>query len=215
VGGDIYFIDVSKDSVIIAVIDCTGHGVPGAFMTMIACSSLRRIVIDEQCDDPAKILQRLNFAVKSTLQQNTDKANSDDGMDACICAINQSKTQLTFAGAILPLIYIHDNEIHIIKGDQQSIGYKESKRSRMEYTFTNHTISIKSRMSFYLATDGYKDQLGGEDCTCLSNKRFKNLLKGIYHLPYEQQKEKLIHEFHLYRGENEIQDDLTIVGFGF
>ena len=214
VGGDIYFTDISKDYFIIAVIDFTGHGVPGAFMTMIAISALRRIVTDEKCYDPGLILKRLNFAVKSTLQQITDKANSDDGMDVCICAINQSKTELTYSGAMIPLIYINNNKVYFIKGDRQSIGYKESKRSRMNYDFTNHTISMKEGMSFYLASDGYKDQLGGESISCFGNKRFKHLLKEITCLPFDQQKEKLLKIFHDYREENDIQDDLTVVGFG-
>jgi len=215
VGGDIYFSDVSKDYFIIAVIDCTGHGVPGAFMTMIASSSLRRIVTDENCYDPAQILQRLNFAVKSTLQQNTNKANSDDGMDACICAVNKIRNELTFSGAILPLFYTFDNEVFMIKGNRQSLGYKESKRSQLEYKFTNHIVQMKTGMAFYMATDGYKDQLGGRNLTCFGNRRFKELLKNSCHLPFDQQKEKLIDKFNEYRGDNEVQDDITVFGFGF
>jgi len=213
VGGDIYFIDEINQGFILAVIDCTGHGVPGAFMTMIACSALKRIVKDEKIHDPAQILKKLNFAVKTTLHQDTDHAMSDDGMDAGICVVNKKNNQLIFAGAKLPLLYYYENEIHFIKGDKQSIGYKKSKRSNIDFSFKNHNLEIKKEMSFYLATDGYQDQMGGEKNKRFGKNRLTKLLLEIKKLPFESQKQKLIDVFNNFKGNNEVQDDHTIVGF--
>ncbi|QTA90361.1 SpoIIE family protein phosphatase [Desulfonema magnum] len=223
-GGDILFFDSFEDGIVGAVIDCTGHGVPGAFMTMIASSGLRRIIRDEGCRDPSEILRRLNFIVKTSLQQDTGYALSDDGMDAGIFsiqpAISDQKTEkqttdaysLTFAGARLPLIYIHNGEVCFIKGDRQSIGYK---RSDLNFNFTNHKITIDKNMSFYIFTDGFTDQLGGERDRRFGSRRFRNLLKENARLPFEKQRDVLLQAFNAYQGENERQDDVTVAGFCF
>jgi len=237
VGGDFIYVDSFEDGFVIAVIDCTGHGVPGAFMTMIASFGLRKIIRGEGFRDPAQILRRLNFLVKTTLQQDTDFALSDDGLDAAVCFIGQSSVvsrqlsvadspqrtadngqlttcnlQLTFAGAKLPLIYVQDGEPAIIKGDRQSVGYK---RSDTNFKFTSHTVDIREGTSFYMFSDGFVDQLGGEKRRRFGTRRFKNLLKDNAHLPFEEQRNILLGAFHKHKGEGERQDDVTVVGFGF
>ncbi|RLC15049.1 MAG: hypothetical protein DRI57_13485 [Deltaproteobacteria bacterium] len=225
VGGDFifteYFPSPAGEGVggfIVAVIDCTGHGVPGAFMTMIASSGMTKIVKDEGCCDPAQILKQLNVFVKKTLQQDTERALSDDGLDATVCLISglssgaPDNAQLIFAGAKLPLLHIYDDEIIVVKGDRQSICYK---RSDLEFEFTNHIINIKEGMSFYLFSDGFADQLDEKDERRFGNRRFKNLLKEVMHLPFEKRREILLDAFHTYKGTNEMQDDVTVVGFGF
>ncbi|MDM8549588.1 SpoIIE family protein phosphatase [Desulfobacterales bacterium HSG2] len=231
VGGDIYFIDMFEEGLIIAVIDCTGHGVPGAFMTMIAFSALKRIIKDEACYDPAEILKRLNLIVKTTLQQDTEYASSDDGLDASVCFIKgmgpDSRTnkyliansgqqttdiQLIFAGARQPLLYINNGDLNVIKGDRQSVGYKKSD---LDFSFTNHRVRIGKGMSFYMFTDGVTDQLGGKKRLRFGKRRFKNLLKENAQLPFEKQRNVLLRTLDEYRGQNERQDDLTVVGFGF
>gem|GEM_PF-3579701 len=232
VGGDFIFTDHVGGGIIIAVIDCTGHGVPGAFMTMIASFGLRKIIKDEGWHDPAQILSRLSFIVKTTLQQDTDYALSDDGLDAAICFISDASYplpaagdkgqqtgswpaghgHLTFAGAKLPLICIHNDEISLIKGDRQNLGYKKSDLS---FSFTNHTIRMEDGMYFYMFTDGFVDQLGGKQERRFGSRRFRNLLKGNARFPFEKQRERLLEAFNVYKGENERQDDVTVVGFGF
>ena len=225
VGGDFifteYFPSPAGEGVggfIVAVIDCTGHGVPGAFMTMIASSGMTKIVKDEGCCDPAQILKQLNVFVKKTLQQDMERALSDDGLDATVCLISglssgaPDNAQLIFAGAKLPLLHIYDDEIIVVKGDRQSIGYKKSD---LEFEFTNHIINIKEGMSFYLFSDGFADQLDEKDERRFGNRRFKNLLKEVMHLPFGKQREILLDAFHTYKGTNEMQDDVTVVGFGF
>lgn len=211
IGGDMFYSEAFADGFIIAVMDCTGHGVPGAFMTMIATTHLKRIINDEGCHEPALILKRLNFLVKTTLQQETEYARSDDGLEAAICQIKPQAKQLIFAGARLPLYYFEQGELQIIKGDKQSLGYK---RSNLDFTFTTHTLGLEeSSHSFYLFTDGVIDQLGGEKRLPFGKKRFQNLLRTIHTLNFEQQSEHLLTVFDDYKGENERQDDLTIVGF--
>ena len=212
VGGDIFYVESYDDGLIIAVIDCTGHGVPGAFMTMVASTSLRRIVGDENCHEPAQILKRLNLMVKTSLQQDTKHAKSDDGLDAALCLVNLTEKSLTFAGAKLPLYCIYDGKIDVIKGDKQSLGYKKSK---VDFNFTTHTVTLKTGMSFYLATDGFLDQLGGSKRFSYGTKRFKNLLLENYQRSFTEQSQTLLEAFNDYKGENDRQDDVTVVGFGF
>jgi len=221
VGGDIFFAERLEDGFIIAVADCTGHGVPGAFMTMIASSGLRKIIRDEGCHNPAEILNRLNYFVKKTLRQDTEYTLSDDGLDAGICFVSgtdshfsllTSHFSLTFAGAKLPLFCVYNNELNVIKGDKQSLGYK---RSDLNFSFTDHTVSIESGMSFYLFTDGFADQMGGEKRRRFGTSRLKELLRKNAASDFEKQKELLLEAFYSYKGKEERQDDMTVVGFGF
>ncbi len=217
VGGDIFYTNFFEHGFIIAVIDCTGHGVPGAFMTMIACSGLKRIIEDEGCRDPARILKHLNFTVKTLLKQDTKHSLSDDGLDAGICLVSYGEAEtLIFAGARIPLYYCHKGEINVIKGDRQSIGYK---RSDLGFNFTSHKISIEKGMCFYMTTDGFEDQFGkdghSEKIRCFGKRRLKKLLMENNDLPVDEQKKILLNAFDTYRGEGDRQDDVTMVGFAF
>jgi len=210
VGGDIYFTEFFEDSYLIAVMDCTGHGVPGAFMTMIASSGMKRIIRDEGCHDPGQILKRLNFVVKTLLKQDTLHALSDDGLDAAVCLVKPQDKVLIFAGARLPLLYTYQGQVNEIKGDRHSIGYR---RSDLDFTFTNHSLDIEEGMLFYLLTDGFTDQLGGERGGSFGKKRFKELLRKHAEESFETQRERLLQAFTEYKGDRERLDDVTIVGF--
>jgi len=210
VGGDYFMLEPVKDGVMLATIDCTGHGIPGALMTMLASSGLRRIIIEEKCTDPAMILKKLNFIVKTTLQQDKETTESDNGLDGSICYLNTKLNHLVFAGAHQPLVYIMDSEMHLIKGDRQSVGYKNSE---LDFDFTNHTIELKNEGAFYLYTDGITDQSVGDQKFSLGKKRFKAILQAVHNKDFERQKELIIEEFNRLRGQNEVRDDITIVGF--
>ncbi len=211
VGGDIFYIDAVDDGLIVCLMDCTGHGVPGAFMSMIASSLIRRIIREEDKQAPEDILAHLNAAVKTTLRQDTQEALSDDGLDAAVCRIRYSKRVLEFAGAGMPLILKDDRNVRLIKGDRQSIGYK---RSRIDYEYTRKWFSIENGMRFYMFSDGYTDQLGGQKCVMFGKKRLLQLLSDIGKQPFDLQKKELLRAFDDYRGENEVQDDVTFIGFG-
>jgi ligand-binding sensor domain-containing protein/serine phosphatase RsbU (regulator of sigma subunit) len=210
VGGDIYFVEFGADGFVIIVIDCTGHGVPGAFMSIIAASGIRRIVRDGGCFDPAEILQRLNTIVKTTLHQDTDEASSDDGLDAAICFVQPKTRQLTFSGAKLSLYCVHDDDVMTIKGDRQSIGYK---RSDLSFEYTNHPLEIRAGMRFYLSTDGFLDQGGGPKGLSLGRRRFSDLLKAQREHTLSEQYDTLWQAFIEYKGERPRMDDVTVVGF--
>ena len=225
VGGDIFFTDCFSDGVVIAIIDCTGHGVPGALLTMIASTSLRRIIMDEGCHDPAHILKRLNFIVKTSLKQDTEHASSNDGLDAGICFVRRKEAaepdrhpivtgseELIFAGARISLIYTQDSKINVIKGDRMSIGYKKSD---LNFDFSNHILSIGKGMSFYMTTDGFTDQWGGKKQFAFGHKRFRKLLMENTSSPFDTQRDALLQAFRRYKGEHERVDDVTVVGFGF
>lgn len=237
VGGDFIFTEYIQGRLVLAVVDCTGHGVPGAFMTMIASSGLKKIIRDEGWHDPALILKRLNFFVKTTLHQDTDDALSDDGLDVGIvsCELGgggsglsvgsgtlsvapptQPATrnpQLYFAGAKIPLVCVHNGEVKMIQGDRQSIGYKKSD---LRYNFTNHTVSVENGMSFYMATDGFVSQLGGDRGRPFGSRRFRELLRNVSEMSPEEQRKSLFQRFEEWQhvsDENERQDDVTVVGF--
>ncbi len=221
VGGDIFFTEKLEDGFVVAVVDCTGHGVPGAFMTMIASSGLKKIIRDEGCHNPAEILKRLSYFVKTTLHQDTAYAVSDDGMDAGIVrvirtdiespAFGLQASELTFAGAKIPLYYVHKGEVNVIAGDKKSIGYR---RSDLDFSFSDRTARIEKGTAFYMATDGFADQLGA-DSRRFGTRRFRELLKAIAHLPFEKQREIILEAFEAHRGKGPRQDDVTVAGFGF
>jgi len=219
VSGDIFLIEPVQAGFLVAVIDCTGHGVPGAFLTMIASSVMRRIIGEEKCQEPVQILKRLNFMVKAALRQDTEYAVSDDGMDVALCVVNCEERVLHFAGARLPLFYTENGNINIIKGDRNNIGYKQSKRSDIDFDFTHHIIPVKKGMCFYMATDGFEDQIGSDEQNCelkrLGKKRFTELLEENSGLSFENRRERLLEVFEAYRRGNVRQDDVTVVGFGF
>ncbi len=210
VGGDIFFTEFFEDSFLIGVLDCTGHGVPGAFMTMIASTGLQQIIRDEGCLDPSEILKRLNFIVKTSLQQDTDFSMSDDGLDAAICFVNVKEKLLSFSGARLPLLIVHNGRSQIIKGDQRSIGYRKSD---LNHEFSKRIIDIKKGMSFYLFSDGIIDQIGGKKNFRFGNKRFAGMMERLGQLPFKQQQDHVLDEFNRYKGDNETRDDVTVIGF--
>ncbi len=210
VGGDFYYSEKFHKGYVIAVIDCTGHGVPGAFMTIIAASALRRITEEEKCLDPAEILKRLNQIVKTSLHQDSNESLSDDGLDAAVCYANLEEKTIIFAGARSPLIYIKNKQVCIIKGDKQSVGYK---RSKVDFNFKNNIINITPEMSFYLCTDGLTDQVGGAQRMGFGKRRLAALLLDNVDRTFAEQKEEIQRSFTSYRGKNEILDDVTVVGF--
>lgn len=210
VGGDIFYTYKYDGGFIVAILDCTGHGVPGAFLTMIAYTEMRKIIMADDCMEPSEILSRLNASIRTTLHHDDPDSISEDGLDAAVCNVNINNLSLTFSGARIPLFYVRGGEIAVIKGDKESIGYKDSNTA---YKFSSHTIAIEPSDCFYFCTDGYTDQLGGEKNIRFGKKRFKNMLCEINHEAFDRQREILLHKLFAYKGENEQQDDITAIGF--
>ncbi|WP_431855855.1 SpoIIE family protein phosphatase [Azospirillum sp.] len=216
VGGDYYWIGAQGGRCVIAVMDCTGHGVPGAFMTAIAASALARILQDHGQDhdhghdDPAVILTALNTLVRGALRQDRPEATSNDGLDAAIVVLDPAARRLSFAGANMPLFYDDGQELHLIKGDRHSLGYRES---RPDFEFQRHDLDLAPGMRFYLMTDGITDQIGGPTRRLFGRRRVQDLLRAGAHLPMQAQVQQLLDALAEYRGEESRRDDQTFIGF--
>ncbi len=210
VGGDIVYLEFFKDHYILSVIDCTGHGVPGAFMTMISSTSIRRIIRDENCRRPDEILKRLNLNIKTLLKQDSSDAKSDDGLDGAICCVTPKDKKIEFAGARTSLFIMENGKVQEIKGDRHSIGYKKSD---LNFNFTTHEIKVTEQTRMYMATDGIFDQLGGKKNFPFGKKRFISTLMETGHLPIAEQKAAIAKAFYAYSPRSDRLDDVTVTGF--
>jgi serine phosphatase RsbU (regulator of sigma subunit) len=210
VSGDFYWFKEKDDgSFYISVIDCTGHGVPGALMTMTANSLLYRIIDDMNIKNPKDILKELNILFKETINANNADYRIDDGLEIGLCYIIPKQNKIIYSGAGISLYYSDNNEIIRIKGNSQGIGYK---RSKVDYEYNEYHIEIKKSMSFYLITDGYEDQ-NNKDKKRFGRKNLVKLIDEIHFKPMNIQKkifEKTLKDF--MNGEEQ-RDDITILGF--
>lgn len=216
VGGDIYLFEELRndDECLIMVIDCTGHGVPGAFVTMLVKAIERQIAAliasnpNEEVS-PAWILQYFNQTMKKLLKQEDDDAISNAGFDGAVFYYNKKEEIVKFSGAELPLFYFEDEKLQIIKGDRHSIGYK---KSNADYEFKEHTFKTKKGMQFYLTTDGYFDQNGGDKGFPFGKKKFQKILETYQNYTHADQQEVLLNELADYQKDEERNDDITVVG---
>lgn len=209
VSGDLYFVHPTADGFLLVLMDCTGHGVSGAFMTLIAHSALATIVHDQGCWQPGQILTRLNSSLKGTLCQVDSQAPSNDGLDAAACLYDRRQRTLSFAGARRPLLLLQAGELSQIDGDRQSIGYREVPNA---YAYQERQLRISAPATVYLCSDGYSDQMGGKGLP-FGKKRFQQQLLRNAHRPFAEQERRLLDALDAYRGEREINDDITIIGF--
>ena len=203
-----YASKVSK-KLVLAAVDCTGHGVPGAFMSMIGNQLLNEIVNEKNIVEPHFILNELNKKIRSALQQ--DELDNQDGMDIAICVIDKDQRKLEFAGAKNPLIYTQNGTLGELKGDRISIGGLQ-RPGFMSYT--KHTLSLKSDQTFYIFSDGYQDQMGGPKGRKLMRRGLYKLLADNQHLPMHQQYKVLEEAFADWKGNGYEQlDDVLLMGF--
>ncbi len=210
VSGDFYWIHQCESKILVAVADCTGHGVPGAFMSMIGSTLLNEIMNYQPNLSPAEILSLLNQRITKALHQKQGEISSqDDGMDMALCSIDYANNELIFAGANLSLNMLIRNELIEIRGDVFPIGGVFAKK---EIHYSNKAAHIESGMMLYLSTDGYKDQFGGDKKEKYKSTRYEKLLKEIFHLPMEKQQEKLLDDFLQWKGALPQLDDVLIVG---
>lgn len=209
VGGDFYWVRrIDADRSLVAVGDCTGHGVPGAFMTM-AVNSLLNQLVDQNCTNPAVILAGLNRQMKELLHRNNQSRIVDDGLDIGICCIERNE-RLIFAGAKIPLYINRGDQVQIIKGDKRSIGYR---RSNNDWEFTNHSWEIQNGDRFYLSTDGYIDQNGGDKDYPFGRKRLMKAIAEQTGKELSQQQADFENLLREYMGKEPQRDDITLIGF--
>ena len=210
ISGDFYFFYkvANKNQAILIVADCTGHGVPGALLSVLGTSLINKIIINDNCLEPAKILYELDIAFGNFLKSRENKSVSSDGMDLAVCFFDFDKEELTFSGAKRPLFKISNGILEQYKGSIYSIG----GYLQMEKKFKNHKIQFNQGDIIYLFSDGYADQFGGEKNKKIGTQRFKNLLLKIANSSMLEQKEKLLNFFEDWKCENEQIDDIIIVG---
>lgn len=223
VSGDFYwFSEYEKDkeggstgTFFIAAADCTGHGVPGAFMSMIGSTLLNEIVNGKNITDPAEILIQLNQGVINALNQRNEEDSQYDGMDITLCKIDphNKKIEVSCANHDLFLTDYNKDSIDELEGDIFSIGGIFSVLRTPKYT--NHTIDISEPKTIYMFSDGFQDQFGGESNQKFSHNNFKKLLFEIRDLPMEQQKEKIVETFNDWKKNTSQIDDILIIGLQF
>lgn len=212
VSGDFYWFNKKDHNVYIAAVDCTGHGVPGAFMSMIGNSLLNEIVSKKGPHDAASILKQLHQGVRKSLKQDRDAYESKDGMDLALMVIDTQKNTVQYGGAKRPLFYYNATAFNEVKADKQSIGGLEMEDN---YQFTNHTFEIKSGDTFYMFTDGYVDQFGGDKGKKFSTKRLRETLEEIRQLPMQEQHFALDSIIEDWKKNVEQIDDILIIGIRF
>jgi phosphoserine phosphatase RsbU/P len=209
VSGDFYWAGKINNSHIIAVTDCTGHGISGAFMTMAGIAFLNEILNRRITSDAAGILYELRLLVMNLLKQKGEEGEAADGMDITLIIFDEDKKQLQFAGANNPLYIIRNGELFIHKGDRMPIGI----HMNFDKPFTNQDIPLQKGDMIYMFTDGYADQFGGPKNKKFRYKQFQELLLEIHNKPLNKQNEVLSRTIVDWMGDNEQIDDILILGF--
>ncbi|MCU0447383.1 MAG: SpoIIE family protein phosphatase [Microscillaceae bacterium] len=215
VSGDFYWLTQKGDEVIFAAADCTGHGVPGAFMTMLGNASLNHIVNEVNITSPAEILTDLNDLVAGMIRREEEDLREGDGMDIAIIKLNIVNKELVFAGSKLPMYLIQNQEIQQIKGSSVSIGSSPNKKEKV---FENQFLQLQSNDVIYFSSDGFHDQLGGVNSQNeqvrrkFTRKKMMDLLFANHQLPFVQQQHILKSEFETWKGSNDQTDDVLVVG---
>lgn len=208
--GDFYWINKVSDQVIFSVMDCTGHGVPGALMSILGATFLNNIIIHQNILQPDKILESLRRKLVLALGQNTDNISVKDGIEGSVLNFNPETSSIKYSGTQNPIIHFRNNEMNEIKADKIPIGFYEKASG-----FSLKQLDIESGDMVYLYTDGYFDQFGGPNMKKIKSKNFKELLFRYHNLPLESQKEKLQEYFQSWKKELEQTDDVLVMGIKF
>lgn len=213
VSGDFYWFTKIENKIIIAAADCTGHGIPGAFMSVLGISLLNQIVIEEKNTDVSFILQRLDHKIKKAFGYSSDffEDGKDmyDGMDISICCIDNEKRIFSFAGAFRPLYHISGNLLTRLEGSRYPIGGMSLEVNR---DYKKKTMSFSPGDKLYLFTDGYADQFGGKDNKKFMSANFRNILLKTSRFSMHTQRMELERFFSEWKNNSEQTDDILIVG---
>lgn len=213
VSGDFYwFYEIDRDNYIFACGDCTGHGVPGAFMTVIGCNLLTQIIKENKIHTPGEILVQLDLRINETLKQDHARYSEvQDGMDLSLIKVNKTKKEFTYTSAKRPAIFIRNKEQQELKGSKLSIGGMRTGSK----SFEEITVQYKEDDMIYLFTDGYIDQFGGPQNKKYMIKRFRESLQNVHNLSLPEQKRRLDDSITSWIGTNEQTDDILVCGIRF
>jgi serine phosphatase RsbU (regulator of sigma subunit) len=209
VSGDFYWAHETDGLFMVAAVDCTGHGVPGAFMSIVGFNQLNHVITVKKVRTASIILDELNKGVITTLNENKSSGSIKDGMDMVLCILDLKAGKAEFAGANNPLYLIRNNKLIKYRGDRFPIGAFEGLERQL---FRNNEIDLLPNDCLYLFSDGYADQFGGPENKKFMSKRFEELLLEINGKPMEVQKEALLARLNEWKGANEQVDDILVIG---
>lgn len=209
VSGDFYWYHEEGDKVFLAAADCTGHGVPGAFVSMVCQSVLNKVVVEDGIQDPGNILSKAHQGVVSTFKKENTKRQSNDGMDIAITVWDRSVGKLFYAGAMNPLVVVREKEVIEVKADRRGIGGIANR----DYDFTTHELILNNGDMIYLFSDGFQDQFGGIKGKKFMVKKLKALFVEISQLPVKEQQITLNDTFNKWSAGYEQVDDVLITGY--
>lgn len=210
VSGDFYFLEEQNNLIYLAVADCTGHGVAGAFMSMVGTALLKQIIFQKKLIDPGKILFELNEGIVEALKQKENFSHG--GMDIALCVIDKSNMSLKFSGANRPLLLVRNFNEEIYKPDKAAIGGFLVNEDR---SFTTQTISLQTGDNIYLYTDGYSDQFGGIEGKKIMSKKFRELIVSMHQAKMNDQHKTLHNYLFNWKGRYEQVDDILVIGIQF
>ena len=208
VSGDFYWMTEQSGRLVVVCADSTGHGVPGAFLSLIGISLLSKIVNERGIVQPAVVLNRLRMNVINHLHQATAEPSAGDGMDMAIISIDKKNNIMEFAGAMLPMYIIRDNKVIELKPDRMPVGYYDNE----DRSFSLSKVSIKHGDQLYMFTDGYYDQFGGDSGLKMKTVMFKDVLMQCHTKSNEEQMQMLENEFDAWRGRYDQVDDILVMG---
>ncbi|MBD3636971.1 MAG: serine/threonine-protein phosphatase [Crocinitomicaceae bacterium] len=208
VSGDFYWISQHDQDIYFAVADCTGHGVPGAMVNIAGNTILKQLIKQEGMRDPSRIITYLDRELVSLFNDNLTKGRTYDGMDIVFCRFNMEEGVGEFCGAGRPLIRIRNGELTEFKKGPSSVGYAPNGTK----IFETVSFKIQENDQFYLFSDGYTDQFGGENIKKFNRKRFRLLLTSIQEMSMDQQKKELQMTLRNWKGKQEQIDDVCVMG---
>ena len=215
VSGDFYWFSEINNKVVFAAVDCTGHGVPGAFMSLIGNTLLNKIVNENKVLSPSKILSELHCGVVKALHQDDESDGAQDGMDMAICVFDKASKKVVFAGAQNPIYIVQNNELKEFSGYILGVGGSHRKLKPSEITFPEETIQLNSGDHVYLFSDGFMDQFGGPANQKFNLSNFRNLLLEISQVDVDEQERIVKSTFDSWKGNNAQLDDVLLIGCKF
>jgi serine phosphatase RsbU (regulator of sigma subunit) len=208
VSGDFYWFYQHGDDIYFAVGDCTGHGVPGALVNIAGNTILRQIIRLEGVSDPALIMRLLDNELVSLFNENRSEGTTRDGMDIVFCKFNLRQRLGAFCGAGRPLLLVRKGELHEFKKGPDAIGYHPGS----EKEFETVNFDLRKGDQFYLFSDGYTDQFGGDNVKKFNRQRFRNLLISLQDMSAEKQKKELVLSYNNWKGKQDQIDDVCVIG---
>lgn len=211
VSGDFYFAARRNNSVVLAVGDCTGHGVPGALMSILGITLLKEIIAHGNFSTAGSVLNRMREHVMAALRQTGEDAEQKDGIDLALCIIDVQKSMLSFAGAVNPLYIVRNKQLYELRGDMMPVGIGAEE----ELPFTSHQFELAEGDCLYLFSDGFADQFGGQHGRKFKYQPFRDLMVKSSALPMPGQKMLIEQTFDAWKGNQQQLDDVLVFGLRY